>query len=275
MAEGFTVYYETIVMRRAGFLSEDEMLAGAASPITAVERRPGRLLQSASESSYVSWDQGPFGGDPATTVSYYDKGAVIALLLDLAIRKATAGARSLDDVMRALYKEYYRDKGRGFTEAELRAVCERIAGESLSEVFSYADTAKPVDYAKYLGYAGLALETVAAPLAAHAFALRPDRASGALAPDRPPAGPDSRAGRHPPGLAAEIIGGHHTQFPNTSVDGKRQQMATLDYNLHLLTKIIRELRMVSPNSGGRLTPVSVLRYHSRDLIRPLASIGDS
>ncbi|MCX6559242.1 MAG: M61 family peptidase [Candidatus Aminicenantes bacterium] len=163
MAEGFTVYYETIVMRRAGFLGEDEMLAAAASPITAVERRPGRLVQSAAESSYVSWDQGPFGGDPATTVSYYDKGAVIGLLLDLAIRKATAGARSLDDVMRALYKEYYREKGRGFTEAELRAVCEKTAGETLSEVFSYADTAKPVDYAKYLGCAGLALETVAAP----------------------------------------------------------------------------------------------------------------
>ncbi len=163
MAEGFTVYYETIVMRRAGFLSEDEMLAGAASPINAVERRPGRLLQSASESSYISWDQGPFGGDPATTVSYYDKGAVIGLLLDLAIRKATAGARSLDDAMRALYREYYRAKGRGFTEAELRAVCEQIAGETLSEVFSYADTAKPVDYAKYLGYAGLALETAAVP----------------------------------------------------------------------------------------------------------------
>ena len=148
MSEGFTVYYEFLILRRAGFTTADEMLASVGSPIAGYENRPGRLLQSAAQSSYVSWDQGPFGGDLEKSISYYDKGAGIALLLDLKIRHETGGARSLDDVMRTLYRKYYKEKKRGFTDAEFQDVCERIAGVPLAEIFEYADTTKAVDLSK-------------------------------------------------------------------------------------------------------------------------------
>jgi len=67
----------------------------------------------------------------------------------------TKNRHSLDDVMRALYREYYQQKGRGFTEAEFRALAERIAGVSLEEFFVYVNTVKQPDYRKYFGYAGL------------------------------------------------------------------------------------------------------------------------
>jgi predicted metalloprotease with PDZ domain len=158
MSEGFTSYYQNIILRRAGLTSPEEMLAAVGSPIASLENRPGRLVQTAAESSWASWDQGPFGGDPEKSISYYEKGAVIGLLMDLGIRQATAGAKSLDDVMRALYFEFHKGKKRGFTEAEFKSVCERIAGVPLDEIFEYANTTKPLDYAKFLGYAGLEIE---------------------------------------------------------------------------------------------------------------------
>jgi predicted metalloprotease with PDZ domain len=158
VSEGFTVYYEYIILRRAGFLTPDELLDSLGSPIAGYENRPGRLVQSAAQSSYESWDQGPFGGDPQTSISYYDKGSGLALLLDLAIRHETGGAKSLDDVMRALYRDYYKEKGRGFSDAEFQETCEQLAGAPLREIFEYVDTTKAVDYPKYLGYAGLDVE---------------------------------------------------------------------------------------------------------------------
>ena len=163
MSEGFTVYYEYIILRRAGLLTPDELLESLGGRVSAVENRPGRFVQSAARSSYESWEQGPFGGSPEKTISYYDKGAVIGFLLDLKIRHETKGAKSLDDVMRTLYREYFKEKNRGFTDQEFQQVCELVAGGSLDEVFEYAYTIKPVDYSKYLGYAGLELQSSATP----------------------------------------------------------------------------------------------------------------
>ena len=158
VSEGFTVYYQYLILRRAGFMTPDDVLRSLGSTIASVENRPGRLVQSAAQSSYESWEQGPFGGDPEKSISYYDKGAALGLLLDLKIRHETQGRKSLDDVMRALYREYYKKKKRGFTEQEFWEVCERFAGVSLKEIFDYANTTKEINYSKYLGYAGLRIE---------------------------------------------------------------------------------------------------------------------
>jgi predicted metalloprotease with PDZ domain len=158
VSEGFTVYYEDVLLRRAGLLTRDEMLERAGANIARYENAPGHLFQSATESSFDTWIKF-FTRTPnlaTTTISYYDKGAALGLLLDLAIRHDSNNARSLDDVMRALYKEFYQQKKRGFTDAEFREVCERTAGAPLPEIFDvYASTVKPVDYAKYLAYAGI------------------------------------------------------------------------------------------------------------------------
>ena len=161
VSEGFTVYYEYLMMARSGRMTSGEFLEALARTIGACEDNPGKAFQAATESSRNTWTQGPFGGTGGgirKTISYYDKGAVVGLLLDLRIRHQTGNARSLDTVMRALYERYYRKLNRGWTGEEFRRVCEDVAGGSLREIFEYASTTHPVNYAKYLGYAGLRLE---------------------------------------------------------------------------------------------------------------------
>jgi predicted metalloprotease with PDZ domain len=160
VSEGFTVYYEYLMLARSGRMTLEELLAALGRNMAAYENNPGRLFQSATESSRETWAQGPFGrseGRIRKTISYYDKGPVLGMLLDFAIRQRTQNQRSLDTVMRELYRTYYKALGRGWTDEEFRAACEQIAGTSLAEVFEYASTTREIDYAKYLAYAGLEL----------------------------------------------------------------------------------------------------------------------
>jgi predicted metalloprotease with PDZ domain len=95
-----------------------------------------------------------------TTISYYIKGGALGPVLDLKIRQETQNEKSLDTVMRMLYKEFYQEKKRGFTDEEFREVCERIAGTKLAEFFDdYINSTKDVDFAKYFVYAGLSVDT--------------------------------------------------------------------------------------------------------------------
>jgi len=158
MSEGFTVYYEYLVLNRAGILNRKECLDQIRNCITAYENIPGHLFQSAAESSFDTWIQffNRSSNSSNTTISYYDKGCAIGFLLDLAIRNNTNNEKSLDDVMRTLYQEYYKNKKRGFTDTEFRKTCETIARCLLPEIFdTYVSTTKEIDYAKYLNYAGL------------------------------------------------------------------------------------------------------------------------
>lgn len=161
VSEGLSVYYEYLIMKRAGLCQEVELLGAFQRNIKANETRPGRLVQTLAEASYETWRDGPFGGmgDGANkTISYYDKGPLVGLFLDLEIRHATDNSRSLDDVMRRLYTEYYREKGRGFTEDEFRMVCEETAGTNLDDIFEYVYTTRELDFNRYLGYAGYELD---------------------------------------------------------------------------------------------------------------------
>lgn len=162
VSEGFSVYYEYLILRRAGFLTREEFFDRIQRFISAFENRPGRLFQSASESSFDTWlkffDRNENSAN--TTISYYDKGAALGLLLDLKIRHETGNRLCLDDVMRTLYFEYYKKKKRGFTDAEFRDECERAAGCPLPEIFdAYVPTVQDIDYAKYFAYAGLEIDT--------------------------------------------------------------------------------------------------------------------
>jgi predicted metalloprotease with PDZ domain len=148
------------MVRRAGLISNDDFLSGIAVNINNYENDPGRFYQTLTGSSYNTWSDGPFGNKPGTqdrSISYYEKGPVIGMILDLTIRKATNNKRSLDDVMRLLYYEYYKTLQRGFTDAEFQETCEEIAGVSLAREFEYVYTTKEFEYADYLSYAGLKL----------------------------------------------------------------------------------------------------------------------
>jgi len=171
VSEGFTVYYEYIILNRAGFLTRDEFIKHISSIIAKCENSPGRLIQSVADASYNAWTQSFFGSDKE--VSYYDKGAALATLLDLKIRHESQNSKSLDDVMRALYQQYYQEKNRGFTDQEFRAACEIAAGQALDEVFEYAYTTKEIDYPKYFSYAGLAIEIPKEQTERGSFLIKP------------------------------------------------------------------------------------------------------
>ncbi len=178
VSEGFTVYYEYLMLARSGRMTLEELLAALGRNMAAYENNPGHLFQSATGSSRETWAQGPFGrseGRIKKTISYYDKGPVLGMLLDFAIRHSTQNERSLDTVMRELYRKYYKTLGRGWTDEEFRATCEQIAGTSLDEVFAYASTTREIDYAKYLAYAGLEMDPPTERPEAYAGAFVEDR----------------------------------------------------------------------------------------------------
>jgi predicted metalloprotease with PDZ domain len=161
LSEGFTVYYEYVILNRAGLLTRDEVLDRLRTTIARYENSPGHLFQSATASSFDTWINFFSRGEHTvnTTISYYDKGAALGLLLDLAIRNETKNRASLDDVMRTLYQKFYKEKKRGFTDQEFREVCEDTAKSPLPEIFDvYAPTVKDIDYPKYLAFAGLEID---------------------------------------------------------------------------------------------------------------------
>jgi len=160
VSEGFTVYYEDLILVRAGLMTRDQYFERVQKNIANYEHSPGHLFQSATESSFDTWIDGMNRGEhfSNTTISYYDKGAALGLLLDLKIRNETGNRKSLDDVMRALYQKYYKERKRGFTDEEFHEECESAAGVSLPEMFEYAATTKEIDYPKYFAYAGLGVD---------------------------------------------------------------------------------------------------------------------
>ena len=160
VSEGFTVYYESQLLRRAGLVSGDYVLSELSSFIRTVESREGHRHMSLRQSSYDIWlnffNRNPNGAE--TRISYYDKGPILGLLMDIAIRHASGGAKSLDDVMRLLYRRYYQEAGRGFTEEEFWSACREVAGRPLSLMRRYVETTDEIDYDRCLAPAGLWLD---------------------------------------------------------------------------------------------------------------------
>lgn len=135
IAEGFTAYYEKLLVRRSGLMTQNAYLTRVSKVMAAVQNPPGSKVQTLCESSkdaYIKYYQ-PDENSANTTVSYYDKGAVVGLLLDAEIRSATQGAKSLDDVMRAAYAKYAGETG--YTVAQFEAVASEIAGKDLTAFF--------------------------------------------------------------------------------------------------------------------------------------------
>ena len=162
VAEGITDYYADLLLRRAGLITENEFLNATARSIQNLQQNtPGRLVQSVEESSFDTWikfyrqDENSINSQ----VSYYDKGAILGLLLDLEIRKRTAGAKSLDEVMRYLNVEFAK-KNRNYGPADFQKACELMAGSSLEEFFRrYVRGTEELDYDAAFAAVGLRLDT--------------------------------------------------------------------------------------------------------------------
>jgi len=132
--EGFTSYYDDLALVRAGLIDATTYLGMLARTVGAVQRGAGRLLQSVAESSFDAWvkyyrqDENA----PNAIVSYYAKGSLVALALDLAIREKSAGKRSLDDVMRLMWARY--KAGQAIAEDAITALFLEATGVDVSRL---------------------------------------------------------------------------------------------------------------------------------------------
>jgi predicted metalloprotease with PDZ domain len=129
--EGFTSYYDDLMLRRAGLLDDAAYLKLLNKTINQVMQTPGRLIQSVAQASFDAWvkyyrqDE----NTPNATVSYYTKGALVALCFDLSLRaeSSQAAPATLDDVMRSLW---LRCKGGPMREADFAAALQEVGGRS-------------------------------------------------------------------------------------------------------------------------------------------------
>ncbi|WP_428622213.1 M61 family metallopeptidase [Sedimenticola sp.] len=137
--EGVTSYYDDLALVRSGCIEQSSYLELLAKTVTRVYRGDGRLKQSVAESSFDAWTKFYKQDEnaPNAIVSYYTKGALIALLLDQIIRRESKGSQSLDDVMRALWDQYGR-RDVGLRESEIEQVIETVSGINLKDFFDTA-----------------------------------------------------------------------------------------------------------------------------------------
>ena len=137
--EGITSYYDDLGLLRCGLIDAPTYLEVLGQNFTRVLRGSGRTKQSLADSSMHAWTKFYRQDENAlnSIVSYYKKGAMVALALDLRIRHITDGARSLDDVMRRMWAEYGQ-RGIGLEEDAVERIAAEVAGEPLGEFFDLA-----------------------------------------------------------------------------------------------------------------------------------------
>ncbi len=180
--EGFTSYYDDLILRRTGLLTPAQYLETLAGTITTVTQRSGRLKQSLEESSFDAWikyyrqDENA----PNSIVSYYQKGALVAAGLDLTIRAASAGRRSLDDLMRLLWRRF-KKAGAAYTgvaDDEIAPAIAEATGVDVARTLRAwtRDTREP-DFAELLPAFGVHVERAPAVDSAH-FAMLGCRVAG-------------------------------------------------------------------------------------------------
>lgn len=169
IAEGITNYYGHLMMRRASLWNDARLLKTLADQINDVDNSPGSKLMSAEESSLSApfIDDAPHAQETNlanTSISYYPKGEIIGVVLDLLIRGKTKGKASLDDVMRRMYEDFYLKssnssyylRGRGFRNEDFEKTVSDVAGTDMSDFFRrYVRTVETPPYEEAFAQVGL------------------------------------------------------------------------------------------------------------------------
>ncbi len=159
-AEGVTNTYGSYTLVRSGIWNKREFYQDLSTQITEIELRPAEQWQSAEQSSLDTWlEKYALYNQPQRSVSYYTKGQVLGVLLDILIRDRTNNQHSLDDVMRAMNEDFAKS-GKFYCDSlDVRLTAEKISGGSLDDFFAdYVSGAKPLPYSNLLSQAGLAIE---------------------------------------------------------------------------------------------------------------------
>ena len=137
--EGFTSYYDDLALLKCGVIALKDWLQLTEKTLSNVQRTPGRLRQTLAESSFDAWSKfyRPDENSPNAGVSYYAKGALLALALDLTLRGTRSSKVSLDDVMRTLWQRHGKT-GIGIDDETIRLIAEELSGLKLKPFFANA-----------------------------------------------------------------------------------------------------------------------------------------
>ncbi|MEJ6008174.1 PDZ domain-containing protein [Paucibacter sp. AS339] len=184
--EGFTSYYDDLMLVRAGLIDEARYLKLLTSTVNGVLATPGRKVQSLAQSSFDAWVKyyRPDENSPNSTISYYGKGALLALALDLSLRCQGDPQHKLDDLMRALWQHSHAGLSTGargaISEADVLHLITELGGEGLAQEFrQWVHGLADLPLANLLEKAGVQLRSDKATLAQR-LGLRVNEAGGAV-----------------------------------------------------------------------------------------------
>lgn len=160
VVEGFTNYYDLLILRRAGLISPERYLKLLGERIATYRLTPGRLVQPLEEASQLAWIKfyRPDENSPNSAISYYLKGGLVALMIDLQMRQSTRNEKSLDDLVRYLWSRYgQRDVG--FSPDEFADALDLVAEGDYDEFLDrYVRSTVELPLEEVLAQAGLVLE---------------------------------------------------------------------------------------------------------------------
>lgn len=158
VSEGFTAFYDNWIVKRAGFNTPDKYLDLIAGEYSAQTNLVGDKVQSVADASFDAWIKYYRRNENSNNsqVSYYDKGSIIASILNIMIIEHSKGKENLDNLMRFLYKEYYEKNNIGFTDEQFKKATEKYTGRDLTEFYAkYVNGVEQIPYEKYLSVVGL------------------------------------------------------------------------------------------------------------------------
>jgi predicted metalloprotease with PDZ domain len=175
--EGFTSYYDELLLRRAGYYSQDEYLSKIQNTINYVEGSVGTRVQPVAHASFDAWIKAyrPNENSANTTMTYYSRGQMLAALLDAKIIAKHNGTKCLDHFLQQLYTKFYKNMNRGFSEAEFKKELEDFLGENLDEFFAkYVNGTEVAPFNDILGTIGINVESVGTTKPSFGAAFRQD-----------------------------------------------------------------------------------------------------
>lgn len=161
VTEGWTSFFDNLLLRRAGILDDKEYLEFVAEELNEVMRFSGRFHQSLEESSFDNWVKFYTRHENTRNdqISYYKKGGLIAMMLDIEIITNTNCEKCLDDALKMLYEDFISDPSKGYTSERVKEVCEAVAGKNLDEFWTkYIRGTDELPLTDYLSKAGVELK---------------------------------------------------------------------------------------------------------------------
>lgn len=161
--EGFTSYYDELILRRAGYYTKEEMLAKIQSAVTYVEGSVGSRVQPVAHASFDAWIKAyrPTENSANTSMTYYSRGTILAAVFDAMIISDSKGKQCLDHFMKHLYQKFYVELNRGFTETEFKEELEKFTGKNLDDFYKkYINGTEIIPYAEIFDKVGISVKDI-------------------------------------------------------------------------------------------------------------------